>query len=146
MSRTFNIFLPHVWFWEVAPAFSDKRNVSLLLALQSQIQCRKRSCPPAILVHQQQHCHLICKHRTIMMGKNRRGSLAFRFHFLHEELSVGKNIFFSKQVWSESNLERSHMYIYFSSNNSNNIYQANNQQFFFFLSLEKSISSIILTS
>lgn len=60
-----------------------------------------------------------------MVGKDRRGSLTFRFHFLHEELSVGKHIFYSKQVWSESSLEKSHTYIYFSSNN---IYQTNNQQ------------------
>lgn len=93
MSHSFKISLLHVCFWDVAPAFSDKRNVSLLLALQSQIQCRKQSWPQAILMHQQQHCHLICKHRTIMMGKNRRGSLAIRFHLVHEELSVGKNIY-----------------------------------------------------
>lgn len=90
MSHSFKICPLLVCLWEVAPAFSDKRNVSLLLALQSQLQCGTGSWTQAILVHQQQHCHLICKHRTIMIGKDIQGILSFRFQLDCEGLAIEK--------------------------------------------------------
>lgn len=43
-------------------------------------------------MHQQQHCHLICKHSAILTGKDIGGSVAFRFQLGCEDWQYKKNL------------------------------------------------------